>query len=51
MNYLAVVPLLSLHLCVDELVGWLHGIHVWLGIARNHIVQLESKGEKPAVDI
>lgn len=50
-NYLAVVPLLSLHLCVDELVGWFHGIHVWLGIAGNHVVKLESEGEEPAVDI
>lgn len=51
MNYLAVVPLLSFHLCVDELIGWFHGVHVWLGITWNHIVKLESKGEQPAVDI
>lgn len=51
MRYLAVVPLLSFHLCVEELIGWLHGIRVWLRIARNHIVKLESKGEQPAVDI
>lgn len=50
-NYLAVVPLLSFHLCVDELVGWFHSIHVWLGIAGDHVVKLESKGEEPAVDI
>lgn len=51
MNYFAIVSLLSFHLCVDELIWWFHGIHVWLGIGRNHIVKLESKGEEPAVDI
>lgn len=50
-RYLAVVPFLSFHLCVHELVGGFHGIRVWLGIARYHVVQLESKGEEPAVDI
>lgn len=50
-NYLAVVPLLSFHLCVDELIGWFHSIHVWLGIAGDHVVKLESEGEEPAVDI
>lgn len=50
-NYLAVVPLLGFHLRVHELVGRLHGICVRLGIARNHVVELESKGEQPAVDI
>ena len=50
-NYLAVVPLLSFHLCVDELVGRFHSIHVWLGIAGDHVVKLESEGEEPAVDI
>lgn len=49
--YLAVVPFLSFHLRVQELVGGLHGVCVWFGIARYHVVQLESKGEEPAVDI
>jgi len=50
-RYLAVVPFLSFHLCAHELIGGLHGICVWLGVARYHVVQLESEGKQPAVDI
>lgn len=38
MDHLAVVPFLGFHLRVDKLIGWLHGVHVWLGVAGDDVV-------------
>lgn len=43
MNYLRAIPLLSLYLGVNELVRRLHGICDRFVVARDDVVELETK--------